>query len=70
MLTVQGGVENMEKIKITLEQEKALNGFKEEFSNHDALEAFIEGNEWYLDFSPEQFALLLCGWYTVIGHES
>ena len=59
----------MEKIKITEEQEKALKYWKD---NQEEFNSFIKGRESYIrsykplnDFTPEQFALLLCGWYEV-----
>jgi len=61
----------MDKIKITKEQRESLESFVNDVSgnqfvtNKQLLQEFIEGDHWYLDFTPEQFALLLCGWYEV-----
>lgn len=65
----------MEKIKITREQEDSLELLIDKNKNiHNLFEGLIlckercissDIIESLLDFSPEQFALLLCGWYEV-----
>ena len=71
----------MDKLKITKEQEKALRKINETYgieggeqgNAHKVINRFIESENWnckgnwgsFHDFTPEQFALLLCGWYTV-----
>ena len=59
----------MEKLKITREQEEALKDFKKYGTG---FKNFVERDFNYTnifaplnDFTPEQFALLLCGWYEV-----
>lgn len=64
----------MEKIKITVEQEKALSSYVKLFETLDTtpLKNFIEKASPFKGmynilngFTPEQFSLLLCGWYEV-----
>ena len=59
----------VEKIKITKEQEEVLKRYK---VYNNGLAAFLSNDGWLEDtflelktFTPEQFALLLCGWYEV-----
>lgn len=67
-----------DKLKITKEQEDTLNLFHESFMQVNGLDyklkQFITHRPCYKDddyfsslysFTPEQFALLLCGWYEV-----
>ena len=59
----------MERIRITREQEEALKDFQKYGTG---FKNFVERDFNYTDifaplndFTPEQFALLLCGWYEV-----
>jgi len=64
----------MEKIKITVEQEKALSSYVKLFETLDntPFKNFIEKDSPFKGmynvlngFTPEQFSLLLCGWYEI-----
>ena len=56
----------MEKLKITREQEKAIEWYRENFTNEGAIQDFIRDRHPALsEFTTEQFALLFLEWYEV-----